>query len=740
MKRALKIISIVLLIAIGSLATFFIILFTGGFGKIPTKKDLTNISNETSSLVYSEDKHLIGAYFTENRTNVPYDSLPKHLVNALIATEDARFYEHEGVDSRALVRVLLKTILLQNKRAGGGSTLSQQLAKNLFSRKDYGRFSILVNKLKEIILANRLEEIYSKEQIIELYFNTVPFGENVYGIQVASRRFFSVSVSQLKIEQSAVLVGMLKANTAYNPRLHPKRSIERRSVVLLQMNKYNYLTKKELDSISKIDLNLNYSNISADKVAPYFLPQVKSELTTILKKIEKESGESYNPETDGLKIITTLNYNLQKAGVKAMEKHLSKMQVRLDKQYKSGRSKSKIIQLANKIARKEKLDISKSTSKKRDVFLWNKSEELKETSLLDSLVHTLKQLQAGILALNPKTGAIKTWIGGIDHNYYPYDQVLAKRQVASTFKPFLYAQALQNGRSPCDYLSNKPIVLNDYDDWSPQNYDGESGGSYSLAAALANSKNLPTVHLYFETSQDSLTMLWQKLGFSSNLEPGPSVILGTNSESMLDLAKAYSVFANNGYQVEEYAIQEIYNKSNELIYKKENSPKTKVLAAEVTSQVNSILEKAINEGTGTSFRSSYGIRIPMAGKTGTAQNYSDAWFVNYNSNLVMVSRVGTSYPNISFNNGAYGSGGRLALPLAAITFQEACKDRKFKSEMLKSGLNSVELDDCLDFKEADFIDNLFDVFKKKETNLEQQRKKAKRKKKVKGFFKNLFGN
>jgi penicillin-binding protein 1A len=423
-----------------------------------------------------------------------------------------------------------------------------------------------------------------------------------------------------------------------------------------------------------------------------------------------------------------------------MRDHLAAMQNQLDRLYKSGSSKAELVALAQKVAKQNNVDFSSSSSKKRNLFYWDESTISPPKTIKDSLLHALSQLHAGMLAMNPQTGAIKMWIGGIDFNYYPYDQILAKRQMASTFKPILYAQAIKDGKSPCDYLSNKPIVLNDYDDWSPQNYDGESGGQYSLAAALANSKNIPTVHLFFETEQNNLAELWKSLGFITPLEKGPSVILGTNSVSMLELATAYSTFANNGYLVDDYAIESIKDKNGNLLYKKSKTIKTRVLADEVAGQINEILEKAINEGTGRAIRSTYGVSIPFAGKTGTSQDFADAWFVGYNSNLVMVSRVGASYPSIHFNNGSLGSGGRLALPLIGKTLAIALKDPNFRKQMQNSTLLSSKLIDCEDYKEDSFIDDVFDIFKKKETSLDKEKKKAKRKRKVKGFFKDLFGN
>ena len=511
-------------------------------------------------------------------------------------------------------------------------------------------------------------------------------------------------------------------------------------MVLQQMQKAGHLTAKEVDSLKQLDLGLQYSNLSKSNETAYFLNQVEQEIHAVLTKVEKETGNKYDLKRDGLIIETTLNANLQKAAINATAEHLSKMQTQLNRLYAGGSSKRELNELANKVAKQNKIDFSDTESKPRFLFSWDDHEGANEKlNLKDSLLHTLKQLHAGILGMNPETGAIECWMGGINFNYYPYDQILAKRQLASTFKPFLYAEALRSGRSPCDYIQNDEIVLNDYDNWTPQNYDGESGGSYSLASALALSKNLPTVHLYFETEQEQLKELWASLGFLEPLNEGPSVILGTNSVSMLELATAYSVFANNGNLVSPYVLERIRNAEGEIIFQKAPTPAQKVMDEEVTAQINEILEKAINEGTGRAIRSRYNINIPLAGKMGTSQSYADAWFVAYNKKLVLVSRVGASFPSVHFKSGAFGSGSSLALPLIALTLQNAMKEQAFRQQQYNAKLNSTSIIDCENFKEDGFIQGIFKSFRKKETSLEKERKKAKKKKKIKGFFKSVFG-
>ena len=733
-RKLFKFIVYFIIAIIAAVSTFFTLLFLGAFGKIPSQEELKNLHNESASLVYSNDGKLIGKYFASNRTNISFDSLPPQLINALISTEDARFYEHEGVDGRSMVRVLLKTIVLGNRSSGGGSTISQQLAKNLFGRKNYGKVSIYVNKFKEIILAYRIEQVFSKNEIIQLYFNTVPFGENVYGIESAAKRYFNSSTAKLKIEEAAVLVGMLKANSYYNPRQNPDHAKNRRQVVLAQMNKYGYISEIEKDSLQALDLKINYTNLSKNNPAPYFLVRLRKEADQILEKINSKRKTKLDIERDGLIIHSTINSKLQLLASQSMKEHLSRMQALLRKQYQSVSEAKKLTALANKIAKQEGINVKSEELKKRFLFYWNETESNQEVSIIDSLKHTLSQLHAGFLAINPKNGAINSWVGGINFQHYPYDQIMAKRQLASTFKPFLYAAAIESGLGACDYLSNEAIVLSDYEDWSPQNYDGESGGEYSFAAALAYSKNIPTLHLYLQTPWEKISDLWNRLGFVDELKEEPSSILGTSSVSMYELAIAYSAFANGGKSITPYSIEKITSASGEIIYEHTKEELKEVLAEKVSEEINEILIKTVKEGTAASLTGSYGLRGEWAGKTGTSQDYADAWFVSYNNEIVMLSRVGASFPSIHFNQGSLGSGSKLALPIVGKVLQES---RTFS--WYNSGLNHSNKIDCEDFREIKGLKKFFKSFEKKESTLEEAKNKAERKKKRKGFFKKLFG-
>ena len=714
------------------------------FGHLYSKKELKAFKNHVATQVYSSDNQLIGKFFAENRTNVTYEQIPPYVINALVATEDARYFEHEGVDSRSLVRVLFKTILLNDKSSGGGSTITQQLLKNMYGRKSFGPLTMLVNKTKEALLANRLEEVYNKEEILALYLNTIPFGENVYGIGSASRLYFNTNVEGLSIEEGAVLIGMLKANTYYNPRLHSDHALSRRNVVFAQMEKYEYLSEQETDSLQALPLVLDYANFQSTGTANYFLVEVKKELNYILESIETKTGKKWNYKADGLRIETTLNAQMHGYGLQAFRKHLSVMQTKLRKQYASGNSKKELDELIRKMAKRDGKSLTDVSH--QEVFSWDSIYSDSMTTY-DSLCIAWTTLQAGLLAVDPNTGGVLTWIGGIDYRTQPYDQINAKRQLASTFKPILYASALEKGMMPCDYLSNTATIFKDQGNWKVHNYDNSEGGDYSLTGALIRSKNVPTVDLLFKVGFDEVDYLWRKLGFSSTLEHVPAMALGIADGSIKELATAYSSFANGGTKVAFHTINRIYSADGELIYahKKESSTE-RVMEERTSALMNEMLQRAIDEGTGTAIRNTFHVKMPLAGKTGTSQNFGDAWFAAYNPNLVMVSRVGANFRAVHFNSGANGSGGRLALPLVGLTLQEMQSNAK---EFEPYFGNFVEINptlkqelNCPDFEEDDAFDKIKGIFTKKTTTIYKSEKKNKiekkeptKKKKKKGLFK-----
>ena len=722
---------------------FFAGVYLGVFGHLYNKEELREFKNETASLVFAEEGELLGKYFVENRTNVEFEQIPEDLINALLATEDVRFYEHKGIDARSLMRVLVKSIIFQQESAGGGSTLTQQLAKNMYGRKRFGPLTTAVNKSKEIILANRLEHIYSKQDILKLYLNTVPFGEDIYGIESASRRYFNKQVQDLNLEESAVLVGMLKANTYYNPRLYPEHALERRNTVLEQMSKYDFLDENEKDSLQGLPLSLDYANLKSHGKANYFLQQVKRELEKIIDSINQKEGTTYNIYTDGLEIHTSLNLEMQTYALSAFQKHLSKMQPLLDRQFSNGSGKKVLTSLSEKVLNEGNFK-NVEEKRKREIFSWEgfTSDSI---SVLDSIKRDLSLLHAGMLGLDPNSGGIKVWVGGIDFRRYPYEQIYAQRQVASTFKPILYAAALENGIKPCNYISNDSLVLSDFDNWTPRNYDNSFGGKYSVAAALAKSMNVPTVRLFLSLPFEALHSMWSKLGFSQQLETNPSVALGTSSASIYELASAYAAFANGGKKIHPYSVMSIKTADGTKIYEHKSAQKREAVMSEYTSTLmGAMLRKAVREGTGTAISTQFGVSKEIAGKTGTSQDYADAWFAGFTPNLVLVSRVGCNSPRLHFNSGALGSGGKLALPLVGYTLREIQRNRTLSNRYLTNfePLTEQDLESlaCEDYIEDSDLEKFFDkIFTKPNMTSEKAAKKAKKEvKKKESFFKRLF--
>jgi len=720
---------------------FVILIYLGVFGHLQTRKELLNFKNATATTVLSAEGKLIGNIFSMNRTNISYNQIPPNLIHALISTEDARFFEHKGFDARSFLRVLFKSVILNKHSSGGGSTISQQLAKNMFGRKNSGRLSLLVTKTKEAIVAHRLEKSFSKEEILTLYLNTVSFGENIYGLGTASRRYFDKRVELLKPEESAVLVGMLKANTMYNPRLHPENATARRNVVIKQMTKYNYLTAQQADSLCKLPLIQNFVDIESDGPADYFLINVKNEAEKILQDVKSLTGKDWNIEEDGLIITTTLNLTLQKYALESFREHLSVMQKRLWDQYSTPSGKKVINLIADQELKSLNMEGRAGEINIRQVFDWSGSHS-DPVSVLDSLKQALLILHAGLMAIDPQSGSIKAWVGGIDFKSQQYDQIFARRQLASTFKPVLYAEAFEMGMQPCQYLDNDSVAPIGPDEWSPENYDHTSGGKYSVAGALALSMNIPTYNLFMNVGFDNLDSLWRKMGFSFSLVSTPSLALGTAEASILETAIAYSVFANGGYRIKPQSIISIKSSDGEIIWQNPYSDKkVRVLSERSATLMCAILQKAVREGTGASMSSVYGINLPMAGKTGTSQDFSDAWFTAFNPGLVIISRVGASSRAIHFNNGTYGSGSTLALPLVALTLKKVQANDTLKHQLINH-FPDLPPDmqgalDCPDFKEKNILNKFMDLIQNKRIYHDEATGKEKHKKK--GFFRRLFG-
>ena len=708
LKKILKYVAIVMGAGILAIALFFMLVSMGVFGSLPGRAELSAISNAEASLVYSTDNVIIGEYFDQNRINVHWKDLPLSLKNALIATEDKRFFTHKGYDIQSYLRVFFKNILFRNSSGGGGSTLTQQLAKNLFGRGNYSIFSMPVNKIKEILIAARIEKIYSKEEIMLMYLNSVPFGDDVYGIEAAAHRYFNKHTRDLKIEESAVLVGLLKANTYFNPRLNPNNSIARRNMVLSLMRQENYITAEEADSLRKLPLILDYDNLGLNVPAGYFVYQVKKQTMDLLKGLRNSDGKEYNLDKDGLKIYTTLNMQVQDMAKQAVKNQLIAMQPLLDKELTNHNFKKQWYQMQKKY-----FSDDPDAMQKREVELFN-MDGIKTVSItkLDSLWHYYKMLNAAVLITNPKTGEVISWVGGNDFRMLPFDMIMSHRQIASAFKPFLYATALEAGFTPCTYLENSEKKYPGYEDWEPQNYNNASTPNSSVAFwyALANSMNLPTVDLYFKMGRDKLMNTLSKLDFPEPPNNAPSIALGTLDLSLAEVVRAYAAFANQGQMNALVMINKITDAKGKILYTREAANPEKVFEPMTTEMITAILQEAINHGTGAGIRGRYGIRAELAGKTGTAQNFSDAWFFAYTPDIVLGAWVGASKPDVHFFSGS-GAGAALALPIVANVIGNIERDNVLSSKYL-TPFNTVDssFTDCEPYREntvGGFFDRLF---------------------------------
>ena len=664
-----------------ALALFILLTYRGTFGELPTYGELKNIQNNTASELYSEDGVLLGKYYIENRVNADFDELSPFLLNALVATEDARFFKHSGVDFRALMRVAFKTILLQQDHAGGGSTISQQLAKNLFGRSGRGMLDMASAKVKEMFIARRLEKTYSKEELLKLYLNTVPFGDNVFGVKVASQRFFNISPADLSIEDAATLIGMLKANSRFNPVRNPERAVGRRNTVLAQMVKYDYLPAEDLDSLQNLPIEVKLKTEGHNKgTATYFREHLRGELKEILKEIEGPNGEPYNVYKDGLKIYTTIQSDFQRMAEEAVKEHLQKLQKDFDKDKSLAgatdlinniKKKSKRYELLKDAGNSEKeITTNFNTPVKMTIFSWNENgEEVREMSPMDSIKYYLSVLNAGFMVMQPQTGKVQAWVGGINQKYFQYDHIKAKRQVGSTFKPFVYGEGLRQGYSPCDYLYNRLVTYTDYQDWTPRNSDGEYGGLYSMKGALSNSVNAATVEMIMRTSVDSVRLFAQQLGIKTDIPSVPSIALGTADLSLQEMVNAYATFANKGVRPTGYYLTKIENSRGEVIYEAEiPEPEEfpRVLEEEDNAMLTNMLQAVVDSGTARRIRYIYKMDNDIAGKTGTTQDQSDGWFMGYTPTFVAGSWVGAEYPVVHWKSLGKGQGANTALPIWGI--------------------------------------------------------------------------
>ena len=703
----------------------------GLFGTLPTSAELLALRNEEATLILAQNGAVIGKVFAQDRTNIRYRDLPKHLVDALVATEDQRFFAHSGVDAWSYVRVFVRTILGGDRAGGGGSTISQQIIKNLYGRDRHGMLTVPVNKIKEAIVARRLEAVYSKEDVITLYLNSVPFGENLYGVESASQRFFGKPAQRLRVEEGAVLVGMLKANTAYNPRLNPVDAKQRRDQVLALMARNGYLRPDAADSLRKKPLILHYRGLDAFDAYGYFNAAVTAEARRILADLRKKGAWTTDIEKDGLRIHTTLDTTLQHIAMEAAHAHLARMQPALDKELRARKQRTA---WEKKMAAKGGRAWKRNTRAVRDVFTWS-DEPAEPMSYRDSLWHYQRMLHAAVIMVEPMSGNVRAWVGGNDHRALPYDLVRAERPVASTIKPVIYAAGLESGIAPCDYLDNADKVYADHDDWHPRNFNDSSGGRVAMWYALAHSMNLPTVDLYFRTDQAKLAGTFKGLGLPTKDIDKPALALGASDISLARMAVAYGAFAARGNRTAMRYIERITDAKGTVLYQAKAAGRTRAMDASTAAAITRMLQRAVNEGTGAALRSRHRVKCELAGKTGTSQDYGDAWFIGYTPGLVIGTWVGAMDPDIHFSSGA-GAGSRLALPIAGQVLADLERMPTLRKRYLLpfDWLSTYDIDlDCEPVRDGGFLEDLLAP-----KNRSAGEKDTTTKKEPEGFWRKLF--
>lgn len=730
LKTSLGLAGLFIFGVIASVALFVFLIWMGFFGRLPNKDHLKEIHHPIASEVYSADSVLLGRYYLQDRTPVEAKDVPRNLKEALVATEDIRFYQHNGVDMRSLVRVLVKTIFLQREGSGGGSTITQQLAKNLFPRKSYAILSLPINKIREMIIAGRIEKVYSKDEILVLYLNTIPFADNTYGVKTAADRFFSTPVRELKPEQSAMLVGMLKATHSYNPRLFPKRAIMRRNLVIAQMAKYQFITSEEKELLQAKPLALDYNNVAHHSgMAPYFRSYIKNELLQWCKENRKPDGNTYNLYTDGLKIYTTLDSRLQRYAEEAMKKQMKTLQQKFSSQL----NRQKLNEVATRklhqlpqykalretgLSEKQILATLKRPVKTR-IYTWEGIRQV-DMSFYDSVKHHMQFLQAGMLAMEPGTGNIRVWVGGIDHRFFQYDHVRpgTKRQVGSTLKPILYAAALEKGIGPCSYISARKTEYTNMDAWTPENTDEETyDRKYSMEGGLSGSVNTVSVKLLEKTGIRNAISVARKMGITSELPAVPSLALGTPSISMMEMVGAYGTLANDGMYVKPRYLAAIADRRGKVLqtWPEEEDKPVEALSKESARMMVHMLKSVVSEGTGSSLRYRFGIHNDVAGKTGTTQLNVDGWFMAITPKLVIGTWVGADDPRLHFKSTTLGQGASTALPITAFFLQKVNQDKSLREiSRAKFAPLSAELQNELDCKTFKSNLNIFErIFKKK---------------------------
>ena len=722
----------VVLVGIIGVFVFFWLISAGKLGFMPTFEELENPNNRFASEVYFADGPIMNRYFEkENRKYIEYREIPQSVIDALIATEDVRFYDHSGVDVRGLFRVA-KGLLTANTSAGGGSTISQQLAKMLFPREsDLNVFELAIRKFREWVIAVRLEKSYTKEEILTMYLNKYDFLNLAVRISSAADIYFQVPLDSLKVEQAAMLIGMAKNSSYYNPVRRPELTLNRRNVVLSQMYKYDKITREECDSLKKLPLGLNFKRVDhKEGLATYFREYLRLFMTANkpdrkryrdlsqfrldsvawetnplygwCKKNVKVDGSHYDLYSDGLKIYTTLDSRMQKYAEEAVREHLSQdLQPLFDKEkvkklrppFSNDMTPAEIEEVLDRSIRQSERyrvlskqgmsfdEIRKTFDQplEMQVFTWSGIRDTVMTPL-DSIKHYKSFFRSGFMVMQPQTGYIKAYVGGPDYRYFMYDMVSAgKRQVGSTIKPILYTLAMQEGLGPCDKVPNIPqtFILPTGEPWSARGGTKRQGEMVTLRWGLANSENNISAWVLKQFTPEAVAQMAHKMGITSFIDPVPSVFLGTAEITVKEMVAAYSIFANKGVYNSPLPVYRIEDKYGNVL--QEFRPESREVITENTAYLMcNLLEGVVTGGTGVRLRYKYKLMNPMGGKTGTTQKHADGWFMGVTPDLVGGVWVGAEDRSIHFQNLANGQGASMALPIWAKFLLKAYADPRLK--------------------------------------------------------------
>ncbi len=698
-------------IGIGFVFLVFLLASWGALGHMPSFNDLENPESNLATEIISSDGEIIGKFYNENRSSITYDELPKHLVDALVATEDERFYEHSGIDARGTLRAITSL-----GTSGGASTLSQQLAKQLFHGEgSSNKIMRLFQKVKEWIIAIRLERQYTKNEIIAMYFNVYDFNNYAVGIRSAAKTYFNKSPKDLTIQESAMLVGMFKNSSLYNPVRNLQGVKNRRNVVLQQMEKSDIITEVQREKLSELPIVLDFKlQTHKEGLATYFREYLREFMKGWVRENKKPDGSDYDIYRDGLKIYTTIDSRMQQYAEEAVYAHMANLQEEFFDQAKTNKnapfikiSEQETESLMNR-ARKnsERWRIMKAEGKSEDeilksfavktkmrVFSW-KGERDTVMTPNDSIRYYKHFLQSGVMSMDPETGYVKAWVGGINYKHFQYDHVKqGARQVGSTFKPFVYATAIeQQGYSPCDSIIDAPFTIpkgrhNVTETWTPKNSNSEYRGMITLKKALALSINTVSAKLIDRVGPEAVVELTKKLGVKSDIPAQPSIALGAVEITVHDMVAAYGTFANQGIYIKPEVITKIEDKNGNILY--QTMPESHdVLNKDIAYAVVKLLEGVTESGSGARLRTEgggfgynrvtgypYALRNPIAGKTGTTQNQSDGWFVGMVPNLVTGVWVGNDDRSAHFKSITFGQGATMALPIFGMYMKKCYEDK-----------------------------------------------------------------